>query len=125
MVNKQLIRLKVRFDMNSLGKLKKTEELLEEIKIAAPNMGRTTLDRIEEELGRVYHLVVADERIVRNLSYDNLDSKKVKLEQAEERLDIWELKELANQRDIPYQALLKHLLAERVEEELRKRRPAA
>ena len=38
---------------------------------------------------------------------------------------IWELKELANGRDIPYQALLKHLLIERVEEELRKRRSAA
>ena len=38
---------------------------------------------------------------------------------------IWELKELANGRDIPYQALLKNLLAERVEEELRKHRSAA
>ncbi|MBI3333157.1 MAG: BrnA antitoxin family protein [Candidatus Omnitrophica bacterium] len=38
---------------------------------------------------------------------------------------IWELKELANERDVPYQALLKNLLAERVEEELRKRRRAA
>lgn len=38
---------------------------------------------------------------------------------------IWELKTLANERDIPYQALLKNLLAERVDEELRKRRRAA
>ena len=38
---------------------------------------------------------------------------------------IWELKELANGRDIPYQALLKNLLAERVEEELRKSRSVA
>ncbi len=38
---------------------------------------------------------------------------------------IWELKTLANERDIPYQALLKSLLAERVEEEIRKRRRAA
>ncbi len=38
---------------------------------------------------------------------------------------IWELKELANGRDIPYQALLKNLLAERVDEELRRHRRAA
>ncbi len=38
---------------------------------------------------------------------------------------IWELKQLANERDIPYQALLKHLLADRVEEEFKKRRKAA
>ena len=38
---------------------------------------------------------------------------------------IWELKELANRRDIPYQALLKNLLAERVDEELRRHRRAA
>ena len=38
---------------------------------------------------------------------------------------IGNLKALGNERDIPYQALLKNLLAERVEEELRKRRRAA
>lgn len=37
---------------------------------------------------------------------------------------IWDLKALANERDIPYQALLKQFLAERVNQEWRHRRVA-